>query len=112
MSTGGPSSGFYQYAYFLAALVDNVLVSLKTGTEAATKHGELGRLLEALDNPHKDLQTYFVSTLLPSAADIDAAELQRLGHALVAQTTDAAAISLLERLAEVLQNEQAEAYRS
>lgn len=112
MSTGGPNSGFYQYAYFLAALVDSVLVSLKTGTEAATKQDELGRLLEALDNPHKDLQTYFVYTLLPSAVGIDATDLQKLGHALVAQTTDAAAINLLERLAEVLQNEQAEAFRS
>jgi hypothetical protein len=109
MSDTGLFSSIYEQIREYAALVDDVLVSLKDGTSSPTDpfRQKLGGLLINLANQqYSDASNRLIVLILRDAVKIDDSELAKTGKALLGKEMNKPAVETLELFAQCLEREQ------
>lgn len=111
MSNSGLYSSIYEQVQKYAEIVDEVLISLKSGTAIANPNVErLAQLLDDLtQTEHNDLSLKIISMMMDADDDKNRAKWKRLSQELRSDSPDASTIEVLEELAHHLEFQQSEA---
>jgi hypothetical protein len=109
MSVIGMQSGLYRQLHDYAELVDEALLSLKSGSPPSEDENcqRLGRLLVAISSG--DWEDAPAHTFMFSMSNLDQPERQALGgigRALLSDSVESRDVKTLERLAELLERKQ------
>ena len=112
MNDTGLHAGRYEYARVLAALVDHVLVEVKTSSAGAVsaERRRLGEmLLASTSNRWPDMSSRLLALTLEDIPEFKANDWQNVGQALLSGAASVTLVAKLERLAQALEREQLDA---
>lgn len=110
MSSTGVYSGLYQTFYETAALVDDVLVTLRTRNSCETDAcQELGRLLIDLASEEKrNLSVQMLALSLRDNHRLSPANTRQAGESLLSNRVEERTVEVLDELSRVLEQLQAQ----